>query len=141
MRKFAIASTKYKGNVEVVYAADVLQRICFAQAEFSPAQRDAFKGMVPVHFAAFEPTMRAAGATVVEEDYTVSFDDYWRLVNKKHNRKRCEALWIRMSKVAQVQAVSALPHYYKYLARVSRLEADPETYLRHEYYNTNWKDL
>lgn len=141
MRKFLIASTKYQGNVEVVYAADVLQRICFAQAALSPAQRQAFKAIVPVQFAEFEATMRSQGATVVEEDYTVSFDDYWRLVRKKINRKRCEQLWARMSKVAQVQAVSALPHYYKYLARKERQEADPENYLRNEYYNTEWAKL
>lgn len=141
MRKFLIASKKYTGQVEVLYDGNLLQQIDYRQAQLSPAQRQAFKAMLPVQYAEFEAAMAAAGATVVEQAYTVTFDDYWRQVKKKVNRKRCEALWARMSQVAQVQAVAALPGYYKYLGRTGRLEADPETYLRNEYFTTQWQTL
>ena len=138
MRRFLIASKKYSGQVEVLYVADLLQRIDFAGAELTAQQRVAFKAMLPVEFAAFEPAMVVAGATVVEEAYRVSFDDYWKLVKKKVNRKRCEQVWGKMNQVDQVLAVNALPKYYKYLQKNNRMEADPETYLKNAYYETQW---
>jgi hypothetical protein len=145
MRKFLIASKKYTGQVEVVYAPMpnlehflILESIDFANTSLNPVQRDAFKKLLPVMFTEFEPAMVAAGATVVEDDYTVSFDDYWKLVKKKVNRKRCEDLWARMSKVNQVLAVVNLAKYYKCLNRTGRKEADPETYLKNEYFLTDW---
>ncbi len=141
MRSFLISSKKYSGSVEVVYNDGALLRIDFAQANLTSLQLTGLKEMIPAKYEHFEARMMGVGAIVVEKDYEVSFDDYWKKVKKKVNRKRCEALWLRMGKVAQVQAVVALPMYYKYLQRTGRLEADPETYLRNEYYTTEWQKL
>jgi hypothetical protein len=147
MRRFLIESKKYTGQIEVVYAPCppngelLLQRIDFTQAELSGSKRASFKQMLPVTFGMFEPMMIEAGATVVEEAYTVSFDDYWKAVKKKVNRKRCEMLWGKMGQMQRVKAVMALPDYYRYLQRVTRYEVDPERYLKEEYYETEWRKL
>lgn len=138
MRRFLIASKKYTGQVEVLYVADLLQRIDFAGAELNAEQRTGLKKLVPTSFADFETVMTALGATVVEEAYRVTFEDYWRQVKKKVNTKRARIIWDKLSQVDQVLAVMALPKYYKYLQKNNRLEADPETYLKNGYYETQW---
>jgi hypothetical protein len=151
MRRFLISSKKYTGVVEVVYGevagadtrheSGILYRIDFGQAQLTPGQVKGLKELIPALFSQFEAAISTTQLMVVEEAYEVSFDDYWRQVKKKVNRKRCELLWARMGKVAQVQAVMALPQYYKYLAKANRKEADPETYLSKEYFLTEWQKI
>lgn len=141
MRKFLVSSKKYSGTVEVVYNRDVLQALDFAQAELSAAQRSAFMSLLQVHFDAFVDSMQKAGATVVEDEFEVSFDQYWRQVRKKVNRARSEAAWGKMNKTDRVLAFTNLPQYYKYLDRTGRYEADPDRYLKEKYYETNWRGL
>ena len=147
MRRFLIASKKYTGVVEVVYspctqAGDLLlQKIDFTGAELSADKRNGLKKVVPASFESFEAVMTSLGATVVAEAYEVSFDDYWKQVKKKVNRKRCELLWGKLGKVQQVKVVASLGDYYRHLQKSGRYEVDPERYLKDEYYETEWRKL
>lgn len=141
MRKFLVSSKKYSGTVEVVYNQDVLQSLDFGTAELTAAQRSAFMSLLQVRFDAFVDAMQKAGAVVVEDEYEVTFEQYWRQVRKKVNRARSQAVWDKLSKTNKVLALTSLPLYYKYLDRTGRYEADPDRYLKDKYYETNWRAL
>jgi hypothetical protein len=65
---------------------------------------------------------------------------FWQRYDKKINRKRCEPLWEKLSKPKQVAAWAGIDAYNKFLQANSwRKKADPETYLRNEMWENEWK--
>jgi hypothetical protein len=78
--------------------------------------------------------------TIVEADFTITFEMFWQRYDKKINRKRCEPLWNKLSKTKQVTAWAGIEAYNKFLQGNSwRVKADPETYLRNEMFENEWK--
>jgi hypothetical protein len=78
--------------------------------------------------------------TVVEVDFVITFEMFWQRYDKKINRKRCEPLWEKLSKPKQVAAWAGIDAYNKFLQANSwRKKADPETYLRNEMWENEWK--
>jgi hypothetical protein len=65
---------------------------------------------------------------------------FWQLYDKKINRKRCEPLWDKLSKNKQVAAWAGINAYNKFLQANSwRKKADPESYLKNEMWENEWK--
>jgi hypothetical protein len=141
MRRFLITSPSFTGEAELVYNTnETLIWIDMSKTNMAANLVTAFKNKVPANVqqlaAAFADTM----ATVVEADYEVSFEMLWLKYDKKINRKRCEPLWNKLSKTEQVRAFNGIDAYNKFLKREGwRSKADPETYLRNQYWLNEYK--
>ena len=84
---------------------------------------------------AFAPT----SAIVVEADFEVNFDMFWKAYNHKINKLRAVALWGKLSKTDQVKAYYGVAVYDKFLKKEGyRKKADPETYLRNKMYDNEY---
>jgi hypothetical protein len=142
MRRFIISSNKFKGQVELVYnSAGVICIIDMFQAVIDTEMVLRFKDAIPVtveNLLAGNAFSKAT--TIVETDFTITFEMFWQQYDKKINRKRCEPLWNKLSKNKQVTAWAGIDAYNKFLQLNSwRKKADPETYLRNEMFDNEWK--
>lgn len=142
MRKFIITSSGYTGEVHIVYGADALLMIIdFSHAELNAEQVYWFKEHIPpMYFAdTFAGHLHSSKLTIVEGSYELTFDMFWAKYDHKINKKRCEPLWVKMGKTKQVKAYHGLTAYLSYLAkRPWQTQANPETYLKEEYWETDW---
>jgi hypothetical protein len=140
MKRFLLTSPKLDGPIELVYkSCGMLARISVMDVTLTYDQLGLIVQQLPLN--ADDMNLLPKGLKAVPAEFEVSFDDYWRAVKKKVNRKRCETLWGKMSRANQVLAVMTLAKYYKYLQRNNRMEADPETYLSKAYYETEWEKI
>jgi hypothetical protein len=141
MRSFLISSTKYNGQVELVYnSTGRLSKIDFTQTNLSVEQVFHFKNLAPVTLQHLENKVGlTANMVVVESNYNISFDEFWTAYDKKINRKRCEPIWLKLSNNQQVLAWAGIKEYNKFLhANSWRKKADPENYLKSEMWNNVW---
>jgi hypothetical protein len=142
MRKFVITSSKFKGQAELVYNdSELLTVIDLQQAFMDMETIYRFKAVAPLTIKQLQTGSAFSNeTTVVEVDFTVSFDMFWQKYDKKINRKRCEPLWEKLPKGKQVTAWAGIDAYNRFLQLNSwRKKADPETYLRNEMWDNEWK--
>lgn len=142
MRKFVITSPRFKGQADIIYDdAGLIKVIDLLKTEMTAVQVDYFKQQIPLTVEGLEagngitPNM-----VVVEENFEVTFDMFWNKYDVKINRKRCEAIWARLSKADQVNAWAGISAYDKFLQRTDwRKKCDPETYFSKRYWENEWK--
>lgn len=147
MKKYIITSPRFTGQIDVLYASPQgeipgkLLYISFTKCDVSEEQIEYFKSKLPAVFR--ENFMEAFGSsklTVLEEGYTVNFEEWWERYNLKHNKARCIALWNKLSEADQVNAMFKLSTYERHLALNQwKNKADPDTYLRQRYWESEWK--
>jgi len=73
----------------------------------------------------------------VPED--LSFDKFWRVYDKKINRKRAEPLYNKLKDGEKMLAMMRVADYKDACSRLKRGVADPEKYIRDAYFETDWK--
>jgi hypothetical protein len=139
MRRFLITSPKYHGQAEVIYNdAEVLCKIDCTDTDMNAGIIHHFKNAVG-------PTVDTIGkqlpsCIIVEADFEVTFDMFWKKYNKKINKSRCILLWGKLNKAQQVQAYFGIDPYDKFLKKEHwRTKADPETYLRNQYWENEYR--
>jgi hypothetical protein len=143
MRRFQITSEKYNGMAELLFNDKaILCRIDCTQTDMDAATITAFKKACPASIEQLQAGgCFAAGTVVVEADFEITFEMFWTKYNHKINRKRCELLWARLSKVNQVKAYYGIDEYDKFLKRTGwRKKADPEKYLNENYWENEWRN-
>lgn len=66
---------------------------------------------------------------------------FWKAYDVKVNKKRCIPIWDKLTKTQQVKAWAGIKKYDSYLKSLkwSRPKADPDTYLRQEYWENEYK--
>lgn len=140
MKLFLITSPRYNGSAEVLYTeTGVLCKIDCMQTDMDAATINAFKKCVACHIEKLTEGF-GSDTIVVEGNYEVSFEMFWKAYNKKINKFRCIKLWEKMEKTMQVRAYFGVSEYAKYLKKESwRTKADPETYLRNQYWDNEYK--
>ena len=140
MRRFVITSPKYTGQAEVVYnAIGVLDKIDVSATNMNAPTVDAFKRCVSPLVETLSERF-TADTIIIEADFEVSFEMFWKKYNKKINKFRCIKIWDKMEKTMQVKAYFGIDAYHKYLKHESwRSKADPETYLRNQYWDNEYK--
>ena len=142
MKRFIVTSLAWTGEAEIIYNENgLLVRIsfegCVCPNHIKVVEK--FKGIVPVSKADLQMAFSTTTATIVEADFEVNFDMFWKAYNKKLNRLRAVAIWNKISKTEQVKAYYGIPIYDKYLKKESwRSKADPETYLRNKMYENEY---
>ena len=142
MKRFIVTSPAWTGEAEIVYnEAGKLVRLSFDNCTIADHERVVhnFKAITPVLMANLQAAFAPTKATVVEADFEVSFDMFWKAYNLKHNRLRAVKLWDKLSKTDQVKAYYGIPVYDKFLKKENwRSKADPETYLRNKMYENEY---
>jgi hypothetical protein len=142
MRRFLVTSPKYTGEAELVFDTNGrLVRVDVANTDMNTIMVGTFKAWVPADIILVEEKFAGSQATIVEADFLVTFEMFWNKYDKKINRKRCEPLWAKLSKVDQVKAFYGIDAYLKHLTRREswRTKADPEKYIRDRYWENEWK--
>lgn len=140
MRRFIITHPNFTGEAEIIFKIDgALAAINLYDATMDSETLNKFKSFVPAHINDIEK-FKQSKAVVVEADFEVSFDMYWKKYNKKINKIRAKNVWDKLNKTEQVQAFYAIDDYDKYLAANKwRPKADPETYLRNKYWTNEYQ--
>ena len=142
MKRFIVTSPSWTGEAEIVYnELGLLVRLSFEGCVFADHNKivERFKALVPVLLTYLQVAFQNTSATVVEADFEVTFDMFWKAYNKKLNRLRAGAIWNKLGKTDQVKAFYGVPVYDKYLKKENwRSKADPETYLRNKMYENEY---
>src|SRR5665213_2005542 len=114
MKRFLITSTKFSGQAEIFYNdAEILCRIDCSDTNMSATVMHHFKNAVGVTIPMMGRNF-SADTVIVEAEFEVSFDMFWKKYNKKINKARCMILWSKMNKGLQVQAFFGITGYDKY---------------------------
>ena len=84
--------------------------------------------------------IKYAGETkrkLIEKDFIIPFENFWKAYNKKINKKRTEGLWNRISQKEKIEAFNGIKNYDRYLGiNTWRTKKDPSTYLSER----SWED-
>lgn len=140
MKRFLITSPKYTGQAEILYNdSGVLCKIDCTDTNMSNQIIHHFKTSVPAKVEDLQNSF-SSQTTIIEAEYEVSFDMFWKKYNKKINKSRCILLWGKLNKAQQVLAYFGIDQYDRYLKKETwRGKADPETYLRNGYWENEYK--
>lgn len=142
MRRFIITSVKFSGEAEIFYDdKGTLCKIDAMPTNMSKETIDAFKRAVPACIdTLLQGKTFSTGTTIIEADYEITFDMFWRQYNKKINKVRCILLFGKLNKTEQIKAFVGIKEYDRYLKKeIWRSKADPETYLRNKYWLNEYK--
>lgn len=143
MRKFLITNHTFSGEAVLIFNADgLLVIIDISNTDMKDVFANWIYRNVPVHIDQFFEFMKGRqGVKCVEASIDITFEMFWDKYGKKINKKRCEQIWSRMSKAKQVAAFYGIDKYDRYLVQLKwdRTKADPETYLRKEMWDSEWK--
>lgn len=78
---------------------------------------------------------KADSVNVNDNEINISFDTFWNLYNKKTDRKKSEAKWIKLSNKDRENIMQTLPRYIESTPD-AKFRKNPSTYLNNE----SWKD-
>lgn len=141
MRKFLVSSANFTGNAELVYdESGTLRVIDISDTSMPAGMVKGFKAFVPEKISDLENAFAKTKVTVIETGFVVTFDMFWVAYKKKINKARCIELWNKLNKTNQVAAFMEIKRYDSFLKRESwRQKADPETYLRNQYWENDYE--
>ena len=144
MKRFIITGT-FPGEVYAIYGAEqTLLSLDFRAAELRAEQIDWIKARIPTvaEQEQFNAFLAVGKMMLTVEGAEVTFEEFWTRYGRKVNKKRCEAIWSRLSGAKRAKAYFGIMAYFAFLDRVKwRSKADPETYLKEEYWETDWKTV
>lgn len=152
MKRFLVTAPTYKGEAVLVYdESSILVCIDITQIEPRSTFSRFFFDNVPRYFHGYEKESgeKVMGleewlegkkdVRIIQEDFEISFKEFWELYNKKINKLRCEPLWKKLNKDKKLKAYYGIKVYDRFLATSYRNKADPENYLRNEMWENEWK--
>lgn len=142
MKRYLLTSTKFTGTAEIWFnGLDILCRIDTTQTDMDIDTVTAFKKAVPPSFNLLAGRFTSE-TTIVEATIDITFEMFWDKYNKKINKERAVALWKKLTTTDKVLAYYGIEQYDNYLRLQSwRTKADPETYLKQKYWQTEWSKL
>lgn len=139
MKKYLISSSKYTGEVELVYSPH-LEIVDFSKTDMSIEGRQWMVRRIPSHSDGLPELIAGTGAVIVEENVVVHFEDWWKLYNKKINKDRALKLWDKISDTEKQKAWVGTIKYNRHLSKnLWQNKADPETFIRNKYWNNDYK--
>lgn len=142
MKRIIITSSKFDGEVRVVYSGDYqLVLIDFGSSVLDHQQISWLKAKIPTQLHKdialdFAPVP----VDIIFENYEISFTQFWDSYKLKVNRLRAERLWDKLSKVDRIKAYGGIAVYERYLSKNSWMnKAHPDTYLKNKYWTNEWR--
>jgi hypothetical protein len=144
MKLYLISNVKrYTGAVKVMYDINaVLQSIDFSETNMPPADRAKMLPLISAVECSVAEGFKSADTVIVQGDYEVSFEDFWREYPHKRNRFLAEKVWGKMKKSEQVEAFISATNYRKFLERNSWQNPKiADRWLKEQQYLNDWKQL
>lgn len=143
MKHYILTSSKFEGSVTFKYDESGYLVSYEYNAEMSEDMRVYMLRRLPLTEDSFQYMIRDSKSAKVEEvPEDLSFDAFWNAYNFKHNRKRCEPLWKKMSMEDKMLCLKSIVAYNRYLKRNSWLnKKHPDGYLSNQYYHTPWDKM
>lgn len=144
MRRFQLSSPNIDGYVLLTYKQDgMLGAIDFANANINRAITKSVKQFIPDHVSDMSTAFNGTTATIIETDFEVSFEDFWREYPYKRNKHLAEAYWPKMPKGDQVAAWQAATAYRKYADRNEKWYNPKiaDMWLKKKEFLNDWKKL
>lgn len=139
MKKYILTSPMFTGSVTFGYNDDGFLVLYQNETEMNPTQHSWLLANNPVNGQYLEQLAKRIKGQLKEVPADLSFDTFWDKYDKKINRKRCEPMWKKLSDAEKLQALTNIKPYERYLERSGfRGKADPENYLKKEYYAVDW---
>ncbi|MDO3641957.1 hypothetical protein [Mucilaginibacter sp. L3T2-6] len=140
MQKYILTSPRFKGQVTFGY--DHNGDIVFYNNEIADEVVVKWmKRFIPIDKHELETFKTKVQATITEVPEDLTFERFWNAYDKKHNRKRTEPLYNKLSDAEKMQALMRIKQYQEYCYLKSRGIADPEKYIRERYFETDWMKL
>lgn len=125
MKRYLITSPRYTGEAELVYnTKGELIIIDCSQTDMHPGVMFHFKKAAPVLESELQKAF-SSEVIIIESEYVVTFEMFWKKYNHKFNKDRCEGLWNKLSKSNQITAFFGLDKYLKFRRK------NPEHYIMH----------
>ena len=141
---YAIYSDKEIAEGQERIATLQLADIDFRAADPTALQVDYLKSYVPSTYtpAAFKLFIEKLKLSFIIEGVEITLDEFLDRYGRRINVKRCIPLWGKLAASTRNKALAGVTPYLDYLKRVGfRAQADPETYLKKEYWLTDWRNL
>jgi hypothetical protein len=143
MKKILLTSSGFQGEIEVLYNSQgLIWYIDFRNASLEPVQVEYLKQHIPIQYHnddVFREALRTNKIRVLTEAFEIIFEMFFDKYNKRINRLRCLRYWERMAKAKKIMAYTGITSYNRHLDQNKwKTKADPETYLKNEYWNNDW---
>lgn len=140
MKKYLLSGTKFQGEVEVVYAGEILT-VDFSRTDMPAPQRNWILMRIPAHESKFpEFAAQFPQLQVINADIEVEFENWWKLYDVKVNKERVLGLWNKLTQSERVAAWLGTHKYNRFLEKNkwrSKLNAD--TFLRTKAWTNEYK--
>lgn len=141
MKQFIIKSPKVDGEITVIYKEGLLLKIDFSRAKLQAFEIENFKRKLP----AMQDQLRSSfneHTTIVESDFEISVDDFYREYPYKRNPQLLPEIWNKMSAADKVIAYYAAIEYRKYCDRNKWYNAKIAAgWLQKKEYLNDWKNF
>jgi hypothetical protein len=134
MKEYVFTSKLFAGNIVFGYNDDGILIKFVNEATLSNNQMLYLSKNFPFAESELQRIVGANGK--IEEIQDVSFERFWRLYDKKVNRKRSEDLWYKLSEGDRQTCLQKIPKYKTYCRLQNRYIKDADTFLR----NRTWED-
>lgn len=139
MRKFILTSHLFTGSITFGFNSVGWLTYFNNEFDFEDKQHSWLLANLPRHIEQIEAYAGRIKGKLEEVPPDLSFDSFWNAYGKKINRKRAELLYKKMDEPQRLKCILSIKPYLSYLSRVKwRTQADPDTYLRNENYETDW---
>lgn len=140
MKKYNLTFTNLKGDLCLGYNETGFLILY----ENRTSMTDEAINWVLRNFATHESELNAFAqkckATVELIPVDLSFNAFWNAYGKKINKIRCEILYKKLNETERLKCLQNVKHYDNYLQRSGfRAKADPENYLKKQYFLTDWR--
>lgn len=138
MKKYLLTSSKWDGEIEVVYNdLNLMVSIDISRADLAEKQQIYFLRDLPREMAELEILKQKSPTLVVTEVVQeVSFEKFWNHYDEKirSSKKRAEKAWNKLNKTDQVRAYNYIDKYKQSLYANTNAKY-AETYLNAELWN------
>jgi hypothetical protein len=139
MTKYILTSEHFTGALQFDYDNDSL--LVFYSATDAVLSHQQLVGLlrkIP-RVEGELPTLNETGYFKIRKlDEDISWENFWEQYAQKIHPHRCEPIWKKMSDIKKLAAIKTIGPYNTYVERKGIAKANPENYLKKEYWKTNW---
>lgn len=117
-KSYIITSTKFDGEIEIVY--DEAGSVCGFElrTQLNIEQLTKFFGKFPITENDIERYKKSNDANIYEVPEDLSFDTFWlNWCGKQANKERAKILWDKLPKKDKVRCMWSLKAYKRYMER------------------------
>lgn len=145
MQKYLISNPRFLGEAHITYNNEGnLIIIDLSNTNLNSTILQAFKNAIPpTEDQLINGNSFTQATKIIEENYTVTFEQFWQRYPLHRNRYKAEIVYNKLSVSIQIQAYENLQQYIKYCKRNASYYTPmlADRYLRTREYETNWNKL